>query len=194
MARRLDFWRSEDTFAWLDGQEADVFASYFILGSVKALVEELGQRRQPTGLSLPTFYAWLHDLDGRWERFEEVRESRAYTTAEEGYAYAENAEQNTANRDRLRFEGKMRAAEHMNRNAFGKRPDVQVAIGVGGEWASALDGVLGIVANTQFSHSSNEIAQTRQSSSARPTANAVTRALDSGTILGTLPSGEPEQG
>lgn len=138
MARRLDYWAKEDTFKWLDERENEVFAKYFEIGSVQRLVdEELAPHCN--GLAKHTFYAWLHDREGRWEKFEEVREVRAYQTAEEAEELAEHATQKTANADRLRFEAKRWTAEVQNRRAFGKRPDVQVAVGVGGEWASALE-------------------------------------------------------
>jgi len=175
MARRLDFWSKAETFAWLDARETDVFARYFELGAVHKLVDELAP--QCNGLARHTFYAWLHAVDGRWEKFEEIREARAYQTAEEGYAVAEGTEQATANADRLKFEGKMRAAEHMNRNAFGKRPEVQVAIGVGGEWSQALNAAL-----------EHEIAIAGRPS---PTGNIATRATG---LLEPGPRTVPEQG
>jgi hypothetical protein len=171
MARRLDYWAKADTFAWLADREADVFARYFELGSVKKLVEELGA--QHNGLSKPTFYAWLRDTDERWETFEAIRETRAYDTAEEGYEIADGTTQQTANADRLKFEGKMRAAEHQNRNAFGKRPEVQVAVGVGGEWAAALEQAM---SQARVAPSTSFDAIERSIEATHPSANGSTRA------------------
>lgn len=150
MGRRLDYWAKEDTFAWLDEREDDVFARYFELGAVDKLIKEI--RPEMDGLSKPTFYSWLHAKDGRWEKFQEVREVRAYQTAEEAAAIADTTSQKTANADRLRFEGKKWQAEVQNRAAFGRRPDVQVAVGVGGEWASALASIVEEDPKKQLQH------------------------------------------
>ena len=184
MARRLDYWAKEDTFAWLDEREDEVFAQYFELGAVDRLIDKLAPQMQ--GLAKHTFYAWLHAVDGRWEKFEEIREVRAYQTAEEAAAIALNAEQKTANADRLRFEAKRWQAEVQNRRAFGKRPEVQLAVGVGGEWAQALASVF-----------EPDNPRSARLEGRDPSENKPTRAIGPGIELGgpggegVQPDGEP---
>lgn len=137
MPRRLDYWAKEDTLAWLDEREDWIFERYLELGRVNDVIKELAP--QCNGLTGHTFYAWIRHTDDREERWSETVKLRGFFSAEEADAIAQKATQQTANADRLKAEYRMKAAEWQNRDVFGKRPDVQVAVGVGGEWAQALE-------------------------------------------------------
>jgi len=145
MARRLDYWAKTETFAWLDEREEAIFDRYLALGSVSQLVDELGAQLKAEnsgGLSGHTFYAWLEAEPDRWQNWERAKKVRGHYSADRAMQEAEAATQQDANARRLKYEAHMRAAEWQNREVFGKRPDVQIALGVGGEWAQALSAVL----------------------------------------------------
>jgi len=141
VARRLDYWAKAETFAWLDEREEAIFDRYLAIGAVDRLVEELGAQLKAEssgGLSGHTFYAWLEAEPERWQNWERAKKVRGHYSADRAMAEAEAATQQDANARRLKYEAHMRAAEWQNREVFGKRPEVQIALGVGGEWAQAL--------------------------------------------------------
>ena len=144
MPRRLDYRPREETFAWLDEREEWLFSTYLDHGSVRKLMVALQEQSLEGGWPLcrETVYQWLRLTDERALRWEEVLQLRAYLSESEAQEIAEAATQKDANASRLKYEAKMKAAEWQNRSVFGKRPEVQVALGVGGEWAAALQAVL----------------------------------------------------
>lgn len=140
MGRRLDYRPSAETHEWLDERETWFFDRYLEAGNLRTVIDELrAQSEWP--VSREGVYAWLKADDERWQRWNDARELSGHLDADDARQIAENAEQATANRDRLRFEGKRWAAEVKNRAVYGKQPQVQVAIGVGGEWAAALQAI-----------------------------------------------------
>ena len=197
MARRLDYWAKADTFAWLDEREEEIFDRYLELGKVNDLVAELGA--QCGGLSGHTFYAWLEAEPDRWANWERAKKVRGHYSADQAMAEAEAATPQDANARRLKYEAKMRAAEWQNREVFGKRPEIQVAIGVGGEWASALQSALGepaLLVGTPVKQvgSGSEVARFDSFESEPHTEQYLTRGRQEPCQPGGLPShpsGEP---
>lgn len=154
MALRNDYRPKVETFAWLDQHEQAIFDRYVEIGRYKTVVKELGEA-MGGGLTERTFYEWLKATDERWAAWQDALEVRGHMSAAEAEEIAERATQQDANASRLKYEAKMRAAEWQNRGVFGKRPEVQVAVGVGGEWAAALDAVVaraGIAATHPSGH------------------------------------------
>lgn len=144
---RKDVRPMDKTFVWLDGQEDWFFEAYLASGSLRKTFEKARDRsQQETGYSLAheTLYRWLaHDIrpggDERRERWQHAKELRGYISADEASEIADNSEQATANRDRLRWQAKTYNAEWQHRNVFGRQPaSVQIAVGIGNQWEAAL--------------------------------------------------------
>lgn len=128
--------KRKDTHAWLDANETMVFDMYIEAGNFKKWVARI--REYTNTLDWEVFYAWLKATDQRWERWQTCQNIRGHISASEAEEVAEAATQQDANASRLKYEAKMRAAEHQNRQQFGKRQQVELAVTVSDEWAQAL--------------------------------------------------------
>jgi hypothetical protein len=169
MALRNDYRSKAETFALLDAREEAIFDRYIAVGKYKQVVHELAEELGK-GMTERTFYDWLEASDERWANWQKAKKIRGHISSDEAEEVVEQATQQTANVDRLKYEAKMRAAEWQNREVFGKRPDVAVAVmGVGGEWAGALGSV--------FAQIEGNARGSAGIAGAHPSAHTHTRAL-----------------
>jgi len=70
--RRLRFWSKPDVFAWLTEREDMIFEKYLEIGNYQRVIDWLAPQMEGklSKLSYQTWYAWLHDTDERWEKWQ----------------------------------------------------------------------------------------------------------------------------
>jgi hypothetical protein len=114
MALRNDYRSKAETFALLDAREEAIFDRYIAVGKYKQVVHELAEELGK-GMTERTFYDWLEASDERWANWQKAKKIRGHISSDEAEEVVEQATQQTANVDRLKYEAKMRAAEWQNR-------------------------------------------------------------------------------
>jgi hypothetical protein len=122
--------------------EGKIFDLYLKCGNVRKLLKNLPP--EVGSMSNGPFYEWLKDdpTQGRWNRWQGVKQIIAADLVEEGLAIVDDADDGSVPAARLRSEYRRWIAERYDRASFGK-PDAQVnvAIGVGDDFLAGLKAV-----------------------------------------------------
>ena len=131
IGKRLDSYGEKRIF--------DLYLKYRgVRGLLKNLPPEVGS------MSNGPFYAWLKadPTQGRWNRWQDVKQIIAADLVEEGLDIVDGADDGSVPSARLRSDYRQWMASHYDRAAFGKSDaQVNVAIGVGGDFLSGLKAV-----------------------------------------------------
>ena len=122
--------------------EEKIFDLYLKYRDVRKLLRNLPP--EVGAMSNGPFYEWLKadTTQGRWNRWQEVKQVIAADLVEEGLAIVDDADDGSVPAARLRSEYRRWIAERYDRTAFGK-PDAQVnvAIGIGDDFLAGLKAV-----------------------------------------------------
>ena len=125
-----------------DMGDAEVFALYADLGTVRALCEHVWEPRNP-GEQVGTgcFYEWLDadETGGRRKAWQLRKEWRSHDRIEQAERIAQLVTPETASADRVKIDGLLRVAGSLNRKDYGKQ-DINVSVehNVGESLAAAL--------------------------------------------------------
>lgn len=104
--------------------EAEVARMYLDLGSIRKLVDYLPTlspawklHGTDTGtIGAAAFYVWLDESDGRREWWNKVKRTKAHDHLERAVEAADNATQETAQADRLRYDANIKVAGILNKD------------------------------------------------------------------------------
>ena len=122
--------------------EEKIFDLYLKYRDVRKLLRNLPP--EVGAMSNGPFYEWLKadTTQGRWNRWQEVKQVIASDLVEEGLAIVDDADDGSVPAARLRSEYRRWIAERYDRTAYGK-PDAQVnvAIGIGDDFLAGLKAV-----------------------------------------------------
>jgi hypothetical protein len=123
------------------GEEA-VFRCYLEEGSVVAMCAELFEPTTEDAKRWGTdeLYRWLHAGEGRWERWQKVRELRGHVELDMVLDEAMKATPENANAQRIKVDALKYRSGVLNRDLNPSRPNVQVNVGVqvGMAWLQAM--------------------------------------------------------
>lgn len=121
--------------------EDDVFDTYLeersVTRALKALKPRIGK------ISKAMFYKWLHDGEGRWERWQDNKKRLAHELTEETLTLADDAagDPRSVPGARLQVETRRWIAERYNRQDYAKSPEVVMGVSIGGDFLAALKAV-----------------------------------------------------
>jgi hypothetical protein len=122
--------------------EEKIFGLYLKYRDVRKLLRNLPL--EVGAMSNGPFYEWLKadTTQGRWNRWQEVKQVIAADLVEEGLTIVDDADDGSVPAARLRSEYRRWIAERYDRTAFGK-PDAQVniAVGIDADWLAGLKAV-----------------------------------------------------
>ena len=109
--------------------EEKIFDLYLKYRDVRKLLRNLPP--EVGAMSNGPFYEWLKadTTQGRWNRWQEVKQVIASDLVEEGLAIVDDADDGSVPAARLRSEDRRWIAERYDRVSFGK-PDAQTVIGI----------------------------------------------------------------
>jgi len=109
--------------------EKRIFELYLKYRDVKKMLKNLPPAVGAMGNG--PFYEWLKadTTEGRWNRWQDIKQVIASDLVEEGLAIVDNADDGSVPAARLRSEYRRWIAERYDRASFG-RPDTQTVIGV----------------------------------------------------------------
>ena len=124
-----------------DMGEEEVFAMYVEIGTVRGLCDELFEAhgegaKRPSVVSL---YKWLHSVDGRYERWVEIKKLRGDLEFDEAYETAKASTAKTVQSDRLKVDVNKWRAGILNRDELGDKVVHEVKLAPAQEWIDALD-------------------------------------------------------
>lgn len=125
----------EEIFGYLDSIEEEIFDKYLEQGSFRKLLAWINEDFR---IGMEMTYRWLKASDERWSRWQQAIELRGHLSYDEAQEEARIATPQNASAQRLKYEAKKWAAEVQNRHAYGRQPEINVALGVGEEWLQAL--------------------------------------------------------
>lgn len=123
--------------------EDEVFRKYLDLGSTRALTADLFEPMQEgsTDYGRAELYAWLHESDERWARWQRVRETRAHVEADMAYEEGMLATPDNASAQRVKVDTLKWRAGVLNRKDYGP-PAAQTVVNnnvqIGMAWLGAL--------------------------------------------------------
>ena len=122
--------------------EKKIFDLYLKYRDVRKLLKNMPP--EVGSMSNGPFYEWLKadPTQGRWGRWQEVKQVIASDLVEEGLAIVDEADDGSVPAARLRSEYRRWIAERYDRTAYGK-PDTQVnvAVGIGDDFLAGLKAV-----------------------------------------------------
>jgi len=122
--------------------EEKIFGLYLKYRDVRKLLRNLPL--EVGAMSNGPFYEWLKadTTQGRWNRWQEVKQVIASDLVEEGLTIVDDADDGSVSAARLRSEYRRWIAERYDRASFGK-PDAQVniAVGIDADWLAGLKAV-----------------------------------------------------
>jgi hypothetical protein len=125
--------------------EDEVFSKYIEHGSTIAMCRAIFAPHPdyPDAARYGTdeLYRWLHAAEGRWQRWQVVRQTRAHIEADMVYDEAMIADKENATAQRVKVDALKWRAGVLNRQDYGPpSPTTNVAVGVqiGSAWLEAL--------------------------------------------------------